>query len=80
MNKTGNIVSDIKVENLCNVIDLLYTCMDDYLYVYDLVNDFYYISPTAVEKFPLKTNYFHNVIKNLESLVYPPDFPSFRQI
>lgn len=78
MNKTGNIVSDIKVENLCNVIDLLYTCMDDYLYVYDLVNDFYYISPTAVEKFPLKTNYFHNVIKNLESLVYPPDFPSLQ--
>ena len=76
MNEPENNISDIKVENLCDVIDLLYTCMDDYLYVYDLVNDFYYISPTAVEKFPLKTNAFHNVLKNFESFVYPSDLPA----
>lgn len=78
MNELGSIMSDIKVDYLCDVIDLLYTCMDDYLYVYDFVNDFYYISPTAVEKFPFKTNAFHDVVKNHEMFVYPPDLPSLQ--
>ena len=34
---------DITVEQLCRLIDMLHPCMDDYLYVYDLENDYYYI-------------------------------------
>lgn len=35
---------DITVEQLCKVINMLHPCMDDYLYVYDLMND-YYLNP-----------------------------------
>ena len=42
---------EITVEQLCKVINLLHPCMDDYLYVYDFINDFYYISPHAKQRF-----------------------------
>lgn len=79
MDELGNILSDIKVDYLCDVIDILYSCLDDYVYVYDFINDFYYISPTAVEKFPFKTNAFHEVVKNHELFVYPPDLSSLQE-
>ena len=41
---------DITVEQLCRLIDMLHPCMDDYLYVYDLENDYYYI---ALNNMPL---------------------------
>lgn len=63
----------ITIQQLCNVIDLLHPCMDDYLYVYDLENDFYYISPSAVKKFPLPGNQFHGVLQAHCQFVYPPD-------
>ena len=44
---------DITVEQLCKVINMLHPCMDDYLYVYDLMNDYYYISPEAIKHFSL---------------------------
>ena len=49
--------------------------MDDYLYLYDTVNDFYYISPHAANRFPIAENAFYNVSETLAQLVYPPDFP-----
>lgn len=64
---------NISVEQLCKVIDLLHPCMDDYLYVYDFVNDFYYISPHALQRFSLKVNFFHDVVRNHGMFVYPPD-------
>ena len=63
----------ITVEQLCDVIDLLYPCMDDYLYVYDFQNDFYYISPQAMKRFSLPGNSFHNVVENHSFFTYPPD-------
>lgn len=44
-------LQNITVQQLCEVIDLMHPCMDDYPYVYDLENDFYYISPNAVKRF-----------------------------
>lgn len=64
---------NISVEQLCEVIDLLHPCMDDYLYVYDFINDFYYISPHALQRFSLKVNHFHDVVRNHGMFVYPPD-------
>lgn len=64
----------ITAAQLCQVIDLLYPCMDDFLYVYDFLNDFYYISPNAVERFLLTENSFHNVLEHHTKFVYPPDF------
>ena len=47
--------------------------MDDYLYVYDFQNDFYYISPQAMKRFSLPGNSFHNVVENHSFFTYPPD-------
>lgn len=71
--------TQITVEQFCQVIDLLHPCMDDYLYVYDFKNDYYYISPQAVERFALTENSFHNVIEHHEKFVYPPDLPELQK-
>lgn len=64
---------DITVEQLCKVINMLHPCMDDYLYVYDLMNDYYYISPEAIKHFSLPAVEFHDVISNHAKFVYPQD-------
>lgn len=62
------------VAQLCEVIALLAPCMDDYLYVYDLNNDYYYISPDALDRFLLPSNEFHHVAEMHSKFVYPEDF------
>ncbi len=39
-------------------IELLRPCMDDYLYLYDFKNDYYYISSHALDRFCLPANSF----------------------
>lgn len=63
----------VTVEQLCEMVNLLYPCMDDYLYVYDLKNDYYFISPHAKERFDMPNNEFYDVTKNHEKFVYPDD-------
>lgn len=63
----------ISVQQICDVIDMLYPCMDDYVYVYDLENDYYYISPSATERFALPGAKFNNVVENHTLFVYPDD-------
>lgn len=69
----GGNYHNITVTQLCDVISMLHSCMDDYLYVYDLIHDFYYISPEAVQRFALPSAQFHDVIANHAKFVYPPD-------
>ncbi len=69
----------ITVEQLCEVIDLLHPCMDDYLYVYDFLNDFYYISPQAVERFRLPGNTFRDVVNNHGIFTHPEDLPELQE-
>lgn len=66
------------VRQLCNTIDLLSPSMDDYLYVCDFQNDFYYISVQALERFCIPTNSFNQVVQMHEQFVYPPDFPALQ--
>lgn len=68
----------ISTESLCEVIELLWETMDDYLYVYDYQKDFYFISPHAAERFQLKDYAFHDVLSTLKELVYPEDFPKLQ--
>jgi len=64
---------NISVSQLCQVIDLLNPSIDDYIYVYDFQNDFYYISPHATKRFLIPGNAFYDVVKNHEKFVYPQD-------
>lgn len=65
--------NQLSVPQLSKVIDLIHPCMDDYLYVYDFINDYYYISPNAVERFALPGCEFNDVIANFKKFVYPVD-------
>lgn len=64
----------ITVQQLCQTIDLIHTCFDDYPYVYDFINDFYYISPNAARRFAMPRHCFRNVVETLRTFVYPSDF------
>lgn len=48
-------------------------CMHDYLYVYDIQEDTYYITEQAVERFLVPDSVFHDVLKAHEKFVYPED-------
>lgn len=68
----------ITVSQICQMIDLLRPCMDDYLYVYDIVNDFYYISPHAVSRFSMEKNFFYGVVEGHAQFVYPQDLAALQ--
>ena len=53
--------------------------MNDYLYAYDIVNDVYYISKRAVERFRIPTSVFHDVMKTHELFVCPEDKKMFEE-
>lgn len=57
-----------------NVIDIIKPCMDDYLYILDMKNDYYSISSNAVERFALPGNEFHNASAELKKVTYPDDY------
>lgn len=65
---------NIDLEQFKGIIDALSPCMDDYLYIYDLVNDLYCISPLAVERFLLPSSTFNDVNARLQELVHPDDW------
>jgi EAL domain-containing protein (putative c-di-GMP-specific phosphodiesterase class I)/GGDEF domain-containing protein/uncharacterized protein YcgL (UPF0745 family) len=69
----------VSVERLCCMIDLTSQTMDDYMYVYDFQQDFYYISRQAKERFRIPSNAFHNVIETLQQFVYQEDFEPLKQ-
>ena len=65
---------EITIAQLCEMIDLLCPCVDDFPYVYDFNNDFYYIAPSAAKRFAIPENGFHNVVEQLHKLVHPADW------
>lgn len=65
----------ITPEELCGIIDLLSPSTDDYLYLIDFQNDFYYIAPQSLERFCISKNAFHNVMETHKDFVYGPDYP-----
>ena len=53
--------------------ELFSSCMNDYLYVYDITNDTYYITERATERFDLPGSIFHHVVEGHRQFVYPDD-------
>ncbi|MCM1256973.1 MAG: GGDEF and EAL domain-containing protein [Roseburia sp.] len=78
MEYQGHVYEEITVQQFCQVIDLLHPCMDDYLYIYDFHNDFFYISPSAVERFSMPTNCFHNASQTYSMFIYPKDYDNLK--
>ena len=63
----------IHIEQFQKMLNVLNPCMDDYLYIYDLKNDHYQISPSAMLRFKLPSCEFKNVVEMHEKFVYPDD-------
>ncbi len=62
------------VSELCEIIDIFNPCMDDYLYIYDLEKDFYYISSEAENRFALPGHSFYNAAASFADFVHPEDY------
>lgn len=75
----NNEYPQLTVRQLCSVIKMFDSSADDYLYLYDLDNDYYYMSVHATEKFPLERNEFNNVIEEYRKICYPEDFSMLEQ-
>ena len=68
-----NLVIEYDFDEYRQLIDVVAPCMDDYLYFCDLQKDKYYISPRALERFALPSNYFTDVIETHRQFVYEED-------
>lgn len=60
-------------EDIKSIIEEFAPCMDDFLYVYDINNDSYYITEKALDRFDIPTNFFHDVVKMHGRIVHPDD-------
>lgn len=69
-----NIANGFSAECFNAMIELLDSCMDDYLYMYDLKEDFYSISERAVERFALPGSSFPHANEFMQQLIHPDDF------
>ena len=62
-------------ERFKEVIANFASCMDDYLYVYDMKQDKYYISERALQRFKIAENEFQQVNEMHKLFVHEEDFP-----
>ncbi|MCM1046450.1 MAG: GGDEF and EAL domain-containing protein [Candidatus Gastranaerophilales bacterium] len=67
------------VDRFWDIFNILDPSMDDYLFVYDMQNDYYCISPSAVERFAVPQSRFHNIVENCEKFVYPADLKPLQE-
>lgn len=68
MNKCRQLFEEIK-----EIIEEFAPCMDDFLYVYDIPGDTYYITEKALDRFRIPSNYFHQVVEMHGKIVHPDD-------
>lgn len=69
-----NQLQSYSVSELCEIINVFSPSMDDYLYIYDLEKDFYYISSNAENRFALPSNQFYNAAATFAEFVHPDDY------
>lgn len=63
----------VSISQFQDVIDIFNPCIDDYLYIMDIKNDYYYASPNAMDRFDIPENPFSNVTENLLRMTHPDD-------
>lgn len=70
-----NSLINMSKKQIEEAIRILNPCMNDYLYVYDLKEDYYVISEHATERFLLPSDKFYDAARRHEIFVYPQDMP-----
>lgn len=71
-----NVIRGVPKEIFEYFIRLFSTTMDDYLYVMDLKEDYYVISPTAVDRFRLPGDHFYHAQAAHKQFVFAEDLPA----
>lgn len=56
-----------------NILQVLSECTDDYIYIYDMNNDFYRVSSEALELYNLPGDRFYNATEQILDVVHPDD-------
>lgn len=69
----------ITIEQFNDMMQLFYPSMDDYLYILDFKNDFYSISPNALDRFLIPAAQFHNATAELQKFIYEEDYPVLQE-
>lgn len=69
----GKNISKSLFEEIQYIIEEFAPCMDDFLYVYDIYNDLYFITNKAMERFHLPSNTFNKVVETHGIIVHPDD-------
>lgn len=69
----------ICIEQFQDIIDLLSPCMDDYLFLFDLKKDYYFISDCALERFDIMDNHIWNATQVLKNFVHSEDYPLLQE-
>lgn len=75
--KEGILSGDIQLYS--QVFSLLSLCTDDYLFIYDLLEDKYVISDNVTNVFALEKSQFSNASAVLEKVIFPDDFPLLQE-
>lgn len=78
MNKKEEQFPDFKA--FCDIADLFASCMnEDYLFVFDLTQDVYYITENALNRFALPSNTFHDTRNTFRTFVHADDLDMLLQ-
>lgn len=72
-------LGNLDFEHLHQIFTLLGRSTDDYLYIYDLEQDQYTISETAIEQFALESTQFFNATEVLKGVCHPDDWPMLEE-
>lgn len=67
-------MGEITLASVCQMIETLDVCMDNFLYVCDFHDDYYIISPSAKERFKIKEYFFEDIVGGHREFVYPEDW------
>ena len=67
-------IKKVSVKQMQKWIEMIAPCMDDYLYLYDMKGDSYFISPSASERFGLPKGEVHQVGAALKQVTFPEDY------
>lgn len=72
-------LGNLDFEHLHQIFTLLGRSTDDYLYIYDLEQDQYTISETAIEQFALESTQFFHATEVLKGVCHPDDWPMLEE-
>ena len=56
-----------------NILQVLSECTDDYIFMYDIKNDFYRVSEEIIESYNLPGDRFYNATEHILGVVHPDD-------